>query len=407
MGVSDVQIVDPSDDWLKTRLTAALIAARIPYRLLVDPHFLTSEAVFANYAQGRKKLFFADFYAFQRKRLGILVGNDGKPFGGKWSFDGDNRKKLPRGVQGPPLKWPAPLTAIDEARVYVDARFPDAAGDGDNFHFPINHVQAEQWLTDFLDERLTDFGQYEDAISDSDAFLFHSVLTPMLNIGLLSPRQVLNAALERAEQVPLNSLEGFIRQVVGWREFVRGVYLTVGRRQRTRNFWQHTRPMPAAFYNATTGVEPVDLVIKRVLKHAYCHHIERLMILGNFMMLCEIHPDALHQWFTEMYIDSYDWVMVPNVYGMSQHADGGLMTTKPYISASSYVLKMSHFRKGPWCEIWDALYWRFVAKHRDFFAANPRMSVMVAHLNKMGDKLAQHQAIADEFLAKLHGANFG
>lgn len=194
MGMSDVQIVDPSDDWLKTRLTAALIAARIPYRLLVDPHFLTSEAVFANYAQGRKKLFFADFYAFQRKRLGILVGNDGKPFGGKWSFDGDNRKKLPRGVQGPSLKWPAPLAAIDEAQVYVDARFPDAAGDGDNFHFPINHVQAEQWLTDFLDERLTDFGQYEDAISDSDAFLFHSVLTPMLNIGLLSPLQVLNAA---------------------------------------------------------------------------------------------------------------------------------------------------------------------------------------------------------------------
>lgn len=262
--------------------------------------------------------------------------------------------------------------------------------------------QAQACLNDFLDHRLADFGQYEDAISASETYLFHSVLTSALNTGLLSPQQVIDAALERADEVPLNSLEGFVRQVIGWREYIRGVYLIHGRRQRTRNFWEHTHPMPAAFYDGTTGIEPVDTVIQRVSKHAYCHHIERLMILGNFMLLCEIHPDAIYQWFMELYIDAYDWVMVPNVYGMSQHADAGLITTKPYISGSSYVLKMSNFRKGPWCAIWDALYWRFVAKHRDFFAANPRMSVMTAQLTKMGDKLGEHQSTAATFLEQLH-----
>ena len=160
--------------------------------------------------------------------------------------------------------------------------------------------------------------------------------------------------------------------------------------------------MPGSFYDGTTGIEPVDIVIRRVLKHAYCHHIERLMILGNFMLLCEIDPNAIYQWFMEFFIDAYDWVMVPNVYGMSQHADGGLITTKPYISGSSYVLKMSRFRKGNWCPIWDALYWRFIHKHQDFFAANPRMSVMTAQCRKMGTKLDGHLEAAEMFLEQLH-----
>ena len=160
--------------------------------------------------------------------------------------------------------------------------------------------------------------------------------------------------------------------------------------------------MPRAFYDGSTGVAPVDTVINRVLQYAYCHHIERLMILGNFMLLCEIHPSAIYQWFMELFIDAYDWVMVPNVYGMSQHADGGLITTKPYISGSSYVLKMSNFPKGAWCPIWDGLYWRFIDKHRDFFASNPRMSVMVAQCNRMGSKLSEHLRTADEYLERLH-----
>lgn len=244
-------------------------------------------------------------------------------------------------------------------------RFSTASGNAESFRYPITTEQAVAGLEDFLDHRFSQFGEYEDAIDCDEPFLFHSVLTPALNIGLLSPQQIVDAALKRADDVPLNSLEGFIRQIVGSREYMRGVYRIHGRKQRSGNFWQHAQPMPRSFYDGTTGIEPVDTVIHRVLKYAYCHHIERLMILGNFMLLCEIHPHAIYQWFMEFFIDAYDWVMVPNVYGMSQHADGGLITTKPYISGSGYILKMSRFPKGNWCKIWDALYWRFIHSIRD------------------------------------------
>jgi deoxyribodipyrimidine photolyase-related protein len=282
-------------------------------------------------------------------------------------------------------------------------------GDGESLPYPVDHAGAERWLRDFIAVRLPAFGDYEDAISQRHTQLFHSVLTPMLNIGLLTPKQVYEAALERAGSrpdgdsgaVPLNSLEGFVRQVIGWREYVRLVYRWRGRRQRTRNFWSLDRSMPAAFYDGSTGIEPVDHVIRQVLRTGYCHHIERLMILGNFLLLCDVSPDAVYQWFMELFIDAYDWVMVPNVYGMSQFADGGLMTTKPYISGSAYVLKMSDFAKGPWCPVWDALYWRFIDRQSEFFRSNPRMAVMVKMKEKLGAKLAEHHRVADRFLARL------
>jgi deoxyribodipyrimidine photolyase-related protein len=254
----------------------------------------------------------------------------------------------------------------------------------------------------FFQERFSLFGDYEDAISREHPFLYHSLLTPMLNIGLLSPTSVLECALQQSERVPLNALEGFVRQVLGWREYMRLVYRKLGGEQRTRNYWQHERELPKSFYDGTTGIEPVDCVIRRVLRYGYCHHIERLMILGNFMLLCEIHPDAIYRWFMELFVDAYDWVMVPNVYGMSQHADGGRITTKPYLSGSSYVLKMSDFQRGSWCEIWDALYWRFISKHRDFFASNPRMKVMTSQWDRMdAAKRHHHEATAEKFLANL------
>jgi deoxyribodipyrimidine photolyase-related protein len=228
------------------------------------------------------------------------------------------------------------------------------------------------------------------------------VLTPMLNIGLLTPQQIVDVVLRKCEEVSLNSLEGFLRQVIGWREFVRLVYLAAGSRQRTQNFWGLSRKVPNSFYDGTTGIVPFDQSIQRVLKHAYCHHIERLMVLGTFMLLCDIAPNAVYQWFMEMFIDAYDWVMVPNVYGMSQHADGGLMTTKPYISGSNYICKMSDYRKGPWAEIWDSLYWRFIDRERGFFSENPRMRVMVGQLDRMGKKLNHHRAVSERFLEMIH-----
>ena len=401
-----VKYVDPCDDWLERRLSAALRTHRIPAEKLDDPHFLTSRAAIDDFTADKRKLFFTEFYIAQRKRLGILLEPGQKPRGGQWSFDPENRKRLPKGVQVPRVSRPAEDAFIEDARAYVERHWPAAPGDARPFGYPTDHESAARWLDEFVRQRLAAFGDYEDAISRSHDVLFHSLLTPLLNVGLLSPRQVVDAALAHAErsprEVPLNSLEGFVRQVIGWREYVRLVYLTHGRRQRCRNFWQFTRPMPRALYDGTTGIAPVDHVVRQVLRTGYCHHIKRLMILGNFMLLCEIEPDEVYRWFMELFIDAYDWVMVPNVYGMSQHADGGFMTTKPYISGSAYVLKMSDFTKGAWCEIWDALYWRFIDRHSAFFSSNPRMAVMVKMKDKLGERIERHRRTAESFLEKLH-----
>ena len=227
----------------------------------------------------------------------------------------------------------------------------------------------------------------------------------MLNIGLLDPVSVLDKALNFGEKhnIPINSIEGFIRQLIGWREFIRGIYKCKGTKQRTTNFWNFKREIPASFYDGTTGIDPLDDTIKKVLKTGYCHHIERLMIISNFMMLCEFNPDSVHRWFMELFIDAYDWVMVPNVYGMSLYADGGLMTTKPYISSSNYIIKMSNYKKGDWQEIWDGLFWRFMNKHRDFFLKNPRMGMLIRTFDKM-DQTKRNNLInnGNDFINKLN-----
>ena len=225
-----------------------------------------------------------------------------------------------------------------------------------------------------------------------------------MNAGLISPRELINKSLLFAKnnEIPLNSLEGFIRQIMGWREFIRGMYVCKGSYSRTQNFWGFERKIPKSFYDGTTGIEPVDDTIKKVLATGYCHHIERLMVLGNFMLLCEFDPDEVYRWFMELFIDAYDWVMVPNVYGMSQFADGGLMSTKPYISSSNYILKMSNYKKGDWCKIWDALFWNFMDKQREFFLKNPRMRMLISSFDKMDiSKRETHLITADNFLTNL------
>jgi deoxyribodipyrimidine photolyase-related protein len=226
----------------------------------------------------------------------------------------------------------------------------------------------------------------------------------MLNVGLLTPLQIIDSVLEYAKQndIPLNSLEGFIRQIIGWREFIRGIYVAKGTEERNRNFFQHKRKIPSSFYDGTTGIIPIDTTIRKLLKTGYAHHIERLMILGNFMLLCEFDPDEIYRWFMELFIDAYDWVMVPNVYGMSQFADGGLMSTKPYISSSNYLRKMSNYKKAQWQEIWDALYWRFIDKHREVFNKNIRMKFMVSMYDKMlTEKKEKFIIIADNYFKSL------
>ena len=226
----------------------------------------------------------------------------------------------------------------------------------------------------------------------------------MLNIGLLEPNQVVSKAISAAAKynVPLNSLEGFIRQIIGWREFIRIVYEREGSIQRTKNYWGFSRKIPETFWTGDTGILPIDNVIKKVLQTGYCHHIERLMVMGNFMLLCEFDPDEVYRWFMELFIDSYDWVMVPNVYGMTQFADGGLMTTKPYISGSNYLLKMSDYEKGEWTTVWDGLFWRFMHVHRNFFLSNPRLGMLVKTFDKMAEEKQQaHLDKAEKYLNSL------
>lgn len=393
-----VHMIDPVDDWLERRVVREAKNLGVTLVRHETPMFLTSPLTIDEYFEGRR-MFMASFYVEQRKRLDVLV-EDGKPVGGKWSFDAENRKRLPKQIEVPSLWRPAANEFTTEALGYVAARFANNPGEPDGFKYPVTYTDARRWLREFVEFRLPRFGDYQDAISTDDSALFHSVLTPMLNIGLLTPREVLDAVLG-ADNIPLNSLEGFLRQLIGWREFMRAAYIRKGRRQRTRNFWGATRPLPDAFWTARTGVDPLDSVIARVLKHAYAHHIERLMVLGAFMQLCGYRPDDVYRWFMEMFIDAYDWVMVPNVYGMALYADGGIVSTKPYVAGSNYVRKMSNFKRGEWCDTWDGLFWSFIHQHRRVFEANARIGPIVRQLDRMpAEKLQRHQQRAAEFLGR-------
>jgi deoxyribodipyrimidine photolyase-related protein len=350
---------------------------------LSSPMFTCSRERFAAFASGKSRLLMADFYKQQRRRLGILVDDNGEPTGGRWSFDADNRKKLPRGVEPPEVSAPTRSARVEEAIEIVRREFADHPGNADEFCWPTTRGEAMVWLDDFIEQRLEQFGPYEDAMTVRSDTVFHSLLSPSLNLGLLTPGEVIERVIERSGDVPLQSLEGFVRQVIGWREFVRGIYREFSERQEGANFWSHERGLTVAWYEGTTGIVPLDDTIKAARRLGWAHHIPRLMVLGNLMTLCEIQPAAAHRWFMEMFVDSSEWVMGPNVYGMGLFSDGGVFATKPYLCGSNYLLKMSDYKKGPWCDTVDGLYWRFIDKHREFFAGNPRLAVMPRTLDRL------------------------
>lgn len=392
-GADDLVFFDPTDYLLERRIRRYCDQYKLRYQFLSSPNFLTDVDQGLEFLNKHGiKLRMADFYIWQRKRLGILLEDNCKPVGGKWSFDFENRKKMPKEVAESIKK--KDLKTVDdhneakyilEARSYQRQYFADAYGSSDDFYYPISREGALAWFEEFMEHRLAKFGPYEDAIVQGQARLFHSAITPVLNIGLVNPDELLDAVLTKYErgEVALASAEGFIRQIIGWREFVRLVYVKDGTFERKRNALEHTRPMPKTFWSGESGLLPFDKTVHKVLKYGYCHHIERLMVLGNLMLLCEITPDEVYAWFMSMFVDSYDWVMVPNVYGMSQYADGGLFATKPYLCGSNYLLKMSDYTKGAWCDIWDGLYWRFVDRNRELLRKNQRMSLAVVAFDKM------------------------
>ncbi|MBY0479675.1 MAG: cryptochrome/photolyase family protein [Chitinophagaceae bacterium] len=402
---TEIHIADVADNWLIKRINETCQQFKIKLITHTTPGFINTMEEVADYFSKRKTYFQTDFYTHQRKQRKILLEKDGKPVGGKWTFDAENREKYPKKQTPPAIKFPKPNQYIKEAIEYVEKHFAGNYGSIDGPHlFVCSFEEAEKWLDDFIEQRFQHFGIYEDAIVTKEIILHHSVLTPMLNIGLLTPQQVLDKVLNEAPKhnIPLNSLEGFVRQIMGWREFIRIVYEREGTKQRTTNYWKFKRKIPASFWNGTTGILPIDETIKKVLKTGYCHHIERLMVLGNFMQLCEFDPDEVYRWFMELFVDSYDWVMLPNVYGMTQFADGGLMTTKPYISGSNYLMKMSDYEKGTWQEVWDGLFWRFMHVHRSFFLQNPRLGMLIKTFDKMSsEKQNLHLNNADRFLKQL------
>jgi deoxyribodipyrimidine photolyase-related protein len=370
-------------------------------RELRSPMFLASRDAFSDFANNKRRLLMGDFYKGQRRELGILLDADEQPLGGRWSFDADNRKKLPRTVVPPEVTWASPAPHVEDVIAVVRRNFADHPGDATGFCWPTTRRQALEWLDDFVNTRLAQFGPYEDAVSSRSATVFHSVLSPLLNLGLLTPAELVETALTRVDDVPLQSLEGFIRQVIGWREFVRGVYRQFGEQQETANFWSHEREMTASWRDGSTGILPLDDAIHSALKLGWTHHIPRLMVLGNLMTLCEIRPSSAHRWFMEMFVDSSEWVMGPNVYGMGIFSDGGIFATKPYICGSNYLLKMSDYRKAPWCDVVDGLYWRFIEKHRDFFSGNPRLALMPKALERLEPaRRARIFAAAEDFLDK-------
>lgn len=384
--VKSITYYDVCDNWLEKRLVENAKKWELIRHENPSPMFLNTKTDLKEYFEGREFFFQTDFYIRQRKKWNILLDNNQKPLGGRWSFDSENRLRYPREKQAPEVIFPLKDRYFTEAASYVMQQFPQNPGlISDTFRYPVTHQESENWLSLFLKARLPEFGPYEDAIVSNENILNHSVLSPLLNNGLLTPDQVIQHTLSHAanHSVPLNSLEGFLRQIIGWREFIRGVYVFRGSKQRTTNFWKFENKLPSTFYSGTTGIEPLDKTIKKVNETAYCHHIERLMVLGNFMLLNEIHPNEVYRWFLEMFIDAWDWVMVPNVYGMSQFADGGLMATKPYISGSNYLMKMSDYKKGDWQLIWDALFWRFLSQQRNFFSKNPRLNMLLNTFDKM------------------------
>ena len=386
LDINKIKIYNPVDNWLSKRISQSCSKKNIQIETYENPLFINNNDDLNTFFRTDKKKFFQTaFYKQQRIKMDIMMISD-KPEGGKWTYDDQNREKYPKDKTPPKIDFPEKNQLYFESIDYVNKNFGDNFGlINDEILYPYDFNTANNWLDNFLKTRFYEFGPYEDAVLKEKSILNHSVLSPLINVGLINPRDLIKKILSfyYENNIPINSTEGFIRQIIGWREFIRGVYVSKGTEERNKNFWNFKRKIPKSFYDGTTGIEPVDDTIKKINESGYANHIERLMIIGNFMLLCEFDPDEVYKWFMELFIDSYDWVMVPNVYGMSQFADGGLMSTKPYISGSSYVLKMSNYKKGDWCPIWDSLFWNFIDKKRDFFTTNPRMRMLVSSFDRM------------------------
>ncbi|KPP85273.1 MAG: deoxyribodipyrimidine photolyase-related protein [Rhodobacteraceae bacterium HLUCCO07] len=404
-GAGEVIVTQPGE-W---RVIAALEEGPLPVRILPDDRFLCSLQDFEAWAEGRREFRLEWFYREMRRKTGLMMEGD-KPAGGKWNFDHDNRKRATHDLFRPgPMRF-APDAVTREVMDLVAARFGDSFGDLHPFWFGVTRGEALRALNHFIAHALPGFGDVQDAMLTGDRFLNHSVLSIYLNIGLLSPLEVCQRveAAWKAGDVPINAAEGFIRQVIGWREFVRGIYFREGPDYVARNALGHDRALPAAYWGGETRMECLRAGVEQTRDEAYAHHIQRLMVTGNFALLAGADPGAVHEWYLAVYADAFEWVEAPNTLGMSQFADGGVVGSKPYAASGNYINRMSDYcrscaydvkaRTGPGACPLNPLYWHFIDRHRARFVGNPRMATVYRNWERMPEArrtaiLAQGEAI--------------
>jgi deoxyribodipyrimidine photolyase-related protein len=389
-------------------------AAGVPVEIRTDGRFLATRERFARWAQGRRSLRMEYFYREMRKETGLLMGGDGRPEGGRWNFDRENRKRLPALEEIPkPLRHaPDPITR--EVMELVSHRFGGHFGELEPFWFGVTAKEAEASLDHFIRHGLPRFGDYQDAMKEGEPTLFHAVVGLYLNVGLLDPLEVCRKveAAYRSGEVPINAAEGFIRQVIGWREYVRGIYWLEMPEYATGNFLGVARPLPDFYWTGETEMNCLRQCIRQTRREAYTHHIQRLMVTGNFALLAGLEPSQVEEWYLCVYADAFEWVELPNTHGMALFADGGVLGSKPYAASGKYIQRMSDYCKecrhdvkeavGPDACPFNFLYWDFLARNRDRLAGNPRMGLVYKALDRMEpDRLAGIRARASDFLATL------
>ncbi len=389
-----VVMLRPGRHDLLASLTRVCADADVPLERVADDHFLCSVDGFAGWAEGRKLLRMEDFYRWMRRRHGILL-EDGEPVGGLWNFDHDNRAGFGRSGPGEVPTPPAlePTRHQRDVAAMLDARSTDLLGETD-LRWPVTPEAAQTWLDAFIDQRLPRFGRFQDAMWTDEAWLWHAHLSAAINLRLLHPREVIDRAVLAYQRghAPIAAVEGFVRQILGWREYVRGIYWLRGPDQAFDNALGATAPLPPAFWSGTTHMRCMSQVVQQLLRHGYAHHIQRLMVAGLLAQLWGSAPREVHEWFMALYVDSIEWVTMPNVLGMSQYADGGRLGSKPYIASGKYVQRQSNYCDGcrydPAVDIGDqacpftTLYWDFLARHRERFADHPRMALQVKNLDR-------------------------
>lgn len=378
-------VIDPVHETLTRRLLEARRdQSHVPeLQFLPSPNFYLKDQEVRQYFHADHDHPFEEFYQWQRERFNILIGEDYKPEGGQLMFDTLKPGPLPPEIQLPSFEAFGSNKFVQEATQFVMSRFSDNPGTTD-FIWPTNHAEAKDWLEDFTRNRLAYFATYAETIDSKANWQYHSALSASLNIGLLSPSQVVTTVLKeaRAQELPTAAVEPFIRQIIGQREFMRGLYISQHPKLLTSNPFKHERKLTSAWYNGETGIQPFDDMVHKVRNHAYAHQVERLMIAGNLMTLAEVQPAEIRRWFSELFIDTQDWALLPNVYGLSQFGERSAPAT-PHISPSSFILKMSHYDHGVWSDVWDGLFWRFIERHREHIKHNPAMRTMIQRLDKL------------------------